>query len=230
MKKLSYLSMISVYGIILTLLSFRFVSALFTDSANSTDNAFTAAAEFPTATPTLTPTITETPIATGSVVLNEIMWMGSASASTDEWLELRNTTSNPIDLSGWKLEGAATGSTVIAILSGSIPANGFFIISNFEASSSILNVPSDFVTTTIQLDNTGLQITLRNPSNTLIDRADDGAGAPFKGDNGSIKKSMERNATPGDGTVSTNWHTATTQVNLDPGATELATPKAANSL
>jgi hypothetical protein len=184
----------------------------------------------PTATPT--PTLTPTPTGTqlGDVVINEIMWMGSSASIADEWVELRNTTSNSIDMTGWILEGAA--STAITIPSGIIPANGFFLISNYSetSSSSILNVSSDLVTTAIQLDNTGLQISLKNPSNSIIDTADDGSGVPFAGSNGTPKKSMERNSVPGNGTQASNWHTASSQVNLDPTASESATPKAVNSL
>ena len=72
MKKLSYLSMISVYGIILTFLSFRFVSAFFTDSANSNDNTFTAAAEFPTASPS------------GTIVISEVQTNGGTGGGQDQ--------------------------------------------------------------------------------------------------------------------------------------------------
>ncbi|MCD6334669.1 MAG: lamin tail domain-containing protein, partial [Candidatus Latescibacteria bacterium] len=39
--------------------------------------------------------------ASGDVVINELMWMGSTASSADEWIELRNTTDSEILLSGW---------------------------------------------------------------------------------------------------------------------------------
>ena len=66
------------------------------------------------------------------VVLSEIAWAGTSAptfaarpgfapeASSDEWLELRNTTARTIDLTGWTLT-AADGTPNIA-LRGRIPA------------------------------------------------------------------------------------------------------------
>lgn len=233
-KRLLFLTILLITA--LGLISYKITHAFFSDTAQSTNNTFAASEVFPTATPSATPTITialtQAPINPGGVVINEIMWMGSSAGSNDEWLELKNTTSNPIDLTGWKLEGAATGATIITIPSGTISAGGFFLISNFDeaTSSSILNIAPDFVTTSVQLDNSGLQIKLKDASDVIIDTADDDSGDPFAGSNVSPRKSMERNDPPGNGTILTNWHTATSAANLDPGAEELATPRAANSL
>lgn len=230
------------------LTAFSISHSLFSDQATSAQNTFTAAATFPTFSPTPSTTVgpTNTPIPTaissptpstipinpGDVVINEVMWMGSDLDSDDEWLELRNTTGSPIDLTGWKLEGAATSSTVITIPSGTVEGNGFFLISHFNENNvtSILNIAPDYVTTTLQLDNTAAQIRLKNSSDVLIDTADDSSGSPLAGDNGTINKSMERNNSAGDGTLTSNWHDASTQTNIDAGATELATPKSPNSL
>lgn len=168
-----------------------------------------------------------------TIVINEIMWSGSGSIA-DEWIELRNTTNAPIDLASWKivnLAGAAPDN-IFEISSGTIPANGYFLISNYNSTnaSSILNVSPDVTDTSVNLNNDGEQLVLRDATNTTIDVANISA-AWFAGVNSPTpKKSMERNATPGDGSQAANWHTATTATNLDAGATELATPKAANSL
>ena len=168
---------------------------------------------------------------TPAVVINEIMWPGSTKSSTDEWIELRNTTSTSIDLSGWKITGAASGGSALTIPSGkTIAANGFFVIAHYAATDahSVLNITPDWVTTSIVCKNSDVQYVLSDASGTAIDRADDGSGAPLAGDN-TTKASMERNATPGDGTLASSWHTAFSPANLDSGATELATPDAPNS-
>ncbi len=203
-------------------LSYQVTHALFLDNATSIGNSFAAASEFPTATPT--PTLS--PV--GTVVINELMWPGSASSSADEWIELRNTTNSPIDLSGWKIEG----STNLTISSGTIPANGYFLIANFSEtdSNSILDVTPEVTSTAVGLNNENLQIILKDASDVIIDQADDGAGSPLAGSNTSPRKSMERNLVPGDGSIQSNWHTASTQFNLDGGSLESATPKGANSL
>jgi len=233
--------LIPVFG---TLLVFAGLAAsYFLDQEKSVGNVFTASDTYdevspsPTLSPTpsisVTPSPTPTP-GSGDVVINEINWAGNNSDSDDEWLELRNITSFPIDISGWKLEGAASGSTVITITSGVIPANGLFLLSNFSKtdSSSRLNIDPDIVTTTLQLDNTALLVTLKDISDVVIDVADDGVGVPLAGSNVAPKKSMERISPPGDGTQSTNWQTATTHTNMDgSGSTEeFGTPKATNGI
>jgi len=35
------------------------------------------------------------------LVFSELMWMGTAAASADEWIELYNHSDQEIDLSGW---------------------------------------------------------------------------------------------------------------------------------
>ncbi|MDP2594177.1 MAG: MBL fold metallo-hydrolase [bacterium] len=37
------------------------------------------------------------------VVINEVAWMGSATGATHEWIELRTTSSMPVDISGWQI-------------------------------------------------------------------------------------------------------------------------------
>ena len=53
------------------------------------------------------------------IVINEF-----SSNSADEWVELYNTSSGPIDLTGWQLSDASNPPET---LSGTIPANGFFV-------------------------------------------------------------------------------------------------------
>ncbi len=172
----------------------------------------------------------------GDVVINELMWMGSNASTYDEWIELRNMTSSPINLSNWDITKYSSGAEtlMLTISSGTIPANGYFLISNYAetSGSSKLNVIPDVVDTDVSLANTALQIKLYDgpyagETTTIIDTADDASGTPFAGDNAN-KYSMSRNTTPGDGTVSENWYTATTSLNWDSGATELGTPGAAN--
>ena len=178
-----------------------------------------------------TPGSWSVPTGVCTVVINELMWMGSTLSNPtgpdDEWLELRNMTSNPIDLTGWKIEGAVTGSGSFTVTSGTISANGLFLISHFNETTSRINVTPDLVSSSLQLDNDDAQYILRNNLGSIVDIADDDSGAPLAG-NSSTKASMERNSAPGDGTLVGNWHTATTTVNFDAGATEKGTPQAAN--
>jgi len=153
----------------------------------------------------------------GDVVINELMWMGSYKKSKDEWIELRNMTDSPIDIGGWqltKLSGKKNKEKLmLKIPSGkTIPAAGFFLISNFDKDKSAINVEPDLVNKKVALRNKNLQVKLYKGdwknSDNLIDTADDGKGKPLAGFHGRFFHfSMERNNIPGDGTQEANWHT-----------------------
>jgi len=167
-----------------------------------------------------------------TVVVNEIMWMGSTVSPTDEWIELRNTTGDPIDLTGWRIDGAGSGSDPIT-LAGTIPANGFFLITNLPTDASSIRdaISPDQVSGAMSLDDQGKQLTLRNASSLIIDQTP--AGAWAKGENGADKKSMERNDAPGDGSDSASWHTCEdsachSTLYWDSDGHDFGTPKAAN--
>lgn len=210
--------------IVLIFAAFYFVggtASYFTDTATSSSNVLQTASVFPGAP--------------GSVVINEIMWMGSSENSSDEWIELRNMTSSTIDLSNWVIENLGSGTNNVVIPVGkSIPPNGFFLIAQNSKSTGAHNVDPDLVTTVGLTNNPSEQLVLRSSlGGTIIDTADNSSGGWFAGVSGTGQNpdfSMERNSTPGDGTVGTNWHTATSATNMDPGAPDIATPRAANSL
>jgi hypothetical protein len=184
-------------------------------------------------TPTITPTATPIPGNTsGDVVINEINWMGNNNDYRDEWVELKNMTPAQIDLTNWEVDNLGTSATSSAnfiIPSGTIPANGFFLISRYDKanSNSVLNISPNITTTSINLDNSGELLTLKNNFGKTIDIANRN-GAWYAGSNSIPKKSMERKNPPSDGTVSSNWYTCTASLNLDSGATECGSPGAEN--
>ncbi len=169
------------------------------------------------------------------VVINEVMWMGSTTSSADEWLELRNTTATPIDVSNWRLTNAGTsGSDLVLPSSPSavIAANGYYLISNFsEASaSSILNVAPDAVTSAVSLSNTCTAIVLEKVDLSLVDTMGCNGSSYFGNGNTATKRALERNVDVTDGTVTTSWHDAIGFANLDISAApnNFATPKMVN--
>lgn len=172
-----------------------------------------------------------------SVVINELMWMGSSLSSADEWLELRNLTEQSIDLAGWSLMKRSSGADVLMIqlpAGTSLPAGGFVVVSNYASTStsSALAVVPEVINSDVALSNTGLRIQLLDASGQVVDTADDGVGNPMSGNFDSAKKifaSMERNISIGDGSVASSWHTATRSVGWKSGASELGTPGSMNS-
>lgn len=250
--KIHYIFFCILFIIAGCLFTYTAAHAFFTSAASNTNNTFTAATIFPTATPSVTPTFTPTAApsvsptpAPGDVVINEINWMGGAKSSTDEWVELRNMTNRVIDLSSWSIVGLGSGnSSVIIPALKTISANGFFLIANLSAvnTSSVLNVVPDVIDASISLANNGEQLILKTNNGTAIDTAN-GTGSWFAGLDGTHigpsvtpsssvtpipNKSMERNNVPGDGTLTGNWHTASTSANLDAGSIDKATPRAIN--
>ena len=78
----------------------------------------------PTPTPTPSPLSPET--MTKTIVINEIAWMGTVASANDEWIELYNTTSEEIDMTGWKLQ--AEDGTPSITLSCSVGAASYFLL------------------------------------------------------------------------------------------------------
>lgn len=178
-------------------------------------------------------TVNATPIVSGNIVVNELAWAGSSISTADEWIELRNRTNANVDVSGYQITKRSGGNEVLmlTIPNGKwIPANGYFVISNYDAPQSAINIIPDYVTTAVDLSNTTLQVKLYNGTwnngTTLLDTGGN-AGAPLAGTN-TPKASMARNSTPGDGTQAANWHTSLVSINFDPGITDLGSPGVAN--
>lgn len=176
--------------------------------------------------------------AESKIIINELMWMGSSVSTADEWIELKNSTSDSINfkLTPWSLYKNDT--LMILINTGMLEKNGYFLISNnskdysFSGGKSILNIDPDLINNDISLSNSSVQYKLYNgPTNasTLIDVADDKAGEPLAGENETVKKSMERNDESSDGTKKESWHTCFESANLDVGVLDCATPRAENS-
>ena len=117
-------------------ISYRVTLALFSDSAQSQDNTFTAAPEFFTSpTPTSTPTPTPTPDLSGianHVVISEVQINGGPGDAEHDFIELYNPTSVPFDLNGHRLVKRAGNSSTDDTIkswtaSAMIPAHGFYL-------------------------------------------------------------------------------------------------------
>ncbi len=148
------------------------------------------------------------------VVINEIAWMGTSVSANDEWLELKNNTDQEIDLTGWALK-AADGTPEIA-LSGTIPAQGYFLLERTD-DSSVPDIAADLIYTGA-LSNGGENLELRDAQGNLVDSVNC-SDSWFAGNN-TTKQTMERKNPQVAGNDSANWQTS-----QEPGGT----PKARNS-
>jgi len=164
---------------------------------------------------------------TQTVIINEVMWMGTTASTADEWIELKNTTGNPVDLSDWKIENAGDGTPNLTIPSGKIiPANGYFLIANYPKTNSALNVDVDWDTTTMGLANDGEKLILKDSGGNTVDETPSGSWPA--GINSTTRNSMERNNDP-----STGWHSCEDSAcndttYWDSEGNDYGTPKAAN--
>lgn len=169
--------------------------------------------------------------APGDVIFNELMWMGSLASYADEWIELRNTTGEAIDLSGWTITRLRDGEQVamLTVEDGTIAAEGLFLIANYgpDEENSHLQVTPSLVTTAVSLANERLQIRLYDgpweEGGNLMDTADDGVGAPAAGDR-DAGCAMARKIPVEDGALASSWHTAERRAGWDAGTIERGTP------
>ena len=113
------------------------------------------------------------------IIINEVNWAGSGLSTSDEWLELKNTTASPIDITNYVINNLGNASTPNITLSTSlcsnliIPGNSYFLISNSIATSSSTSVKitPDCVTTGISLRNSpSEQLTLRDNDTNILDQ------------------------------------------------------------
>lgn len=163
----------------------------------------------------------------GDVVINEIAWMGTTFNEDDEWIELINTTDSDIDITDWTLSAAVTTPNIT--LSGSVPANGYFLFERIDD-----NTISDIVADQIysgSLSNSGEQLFLKDAASITIDEVDCSSGW-FAGDN-STKSTMERLHPSIPGSNSDSWGTnnGTIKNGADADGNPInGTPKAENSV
>jgi len=122
----------------------------------------------------------------GSVVINEVCWMGTSISANDEWIELKNTGSSIISLDGWQLR-AEDGAPRIE-LKGKINANSFFILERTD-DSSCPSIKADIIYKGV-LSNGGEALVLLNNKGEVMDRIEAVSGWPAG--NNETKQTMER--------------------------------------
>ncbi|MBI4120237.1 MAG: lamin tail domain-containing protein, partial [Parcubacteria group bacterium] len=145
------------------------------------------------------------------VVINEIAWMGTASSSADEWIELKNNTSQEISFANWILR--ADDNTPYMPLGDSIPANGYFILERTD-DNTISDISADQIYgndgASWALNNSGERLFLERifeNATTTVDEVIKCNNWCGKGDNDS-KQTMERINSRIAGTETGNWGTA----------------------
>jgi uncharacterized repeat protein (TIGR01451 family) len=182
-----------------------------------------------------TPKRSNSPIPTPakSVIISEVAWMGTAASPADEWIELYNNTTKPIDLKNWKLR-TTTG---VIVLSGTILPNDFFLLESTN-DDTVKGIKADLIYLQIKLLNNDEKLTLYDPYNNMVDTANSDKGKWPAGDMATFG-SMERAGYILDD-VDSSWFTHIAGVNprcghdanwngVDPQANRInGTPKCPN--
>lgn len=134
------------------------------------------------------------------LVINEIAWMGTTANYNNEWIELYNPTSLEVNLNGWTL--AAIDGTPLISLTGTISANGFYIMER-TSDSTLPEIAANQIYTGA-MGNSGEDLQLKDSSGTVIDEVNQW----YAGDN-TTKATMERVSASVSGMDASNWITAT---------------------
>jgi hypothetical protein len=173
-----------------------------------------------TATPTPTPAALATPAPEGAVRINEVAWAGTRASSSDEWIELFNPGSEPIDLHGWHL---TDGGDIDASLAGELPPGGYFLLERSD-DHAVADIPAEVIYHG-SLSNDGERLELVDPTGAVIDVVNRHGGAWPAGE-AEAHASMERTLSGGWGTYSGYGGNG-----RDAGGYPIAgTPRQANSL
>jgi Lamin Tail Domain/PKD domain len=99
-----------------------------------------------------------------AVIISEVAWMGSLASANHEWIELHNTGSGSIDVSGWTL---TDGMNLSIVLTGIIGAGDFAVL---ERSSDASAPGSAFLTYTGAMVNTGATLKLTRSDGGIEDQ------------------------------------------------------------
>ncbi|NNG35515.1 ExeM/NucH family extracellular endonuclease [Nakamurella aerolata] len=105
------------------------------------------------------------------VVINEVYGGGGNSGSQlkQDFVELYNSSSAPVDLSGWSLQYASTSGTSWqrTNLTGSVPAKSYYLIGEAVGAGGTVDLPTPNVTGTIPMSGSGGKVALVNSQSTL---------------------------------------------------------------
>src|SRR5579871_6846972 len=107
--------------------------------------------------------------AVNHIVISEIQTTGGTGHTDDEFVELYNPTSVAVSLANWKLTKKTSGGTespLVATLSGTITARGYFLIAG-PGYSGVVTPDTTYSVSTIADNNTVL---LYDNSMTVVDK------------------------------------------------------------
>lgn len=143
-----------------------------------------------TDTPTPSPTVSATPDGSQPplevIWINEVGWSGTLSSAFDEWIELHNPGSAPVELDGWVLTDSGD---LNVVLRGSLAPNGFYLLERTD-DSTIADIAADLIYRG-GLSNQGEVLRLIDRGGRMVDQVLPLAGA-WPAGSAARRASMER--------------------------------------
>ena len=147
------------------------------------------------------------------VVINEVMWSGTSLSTDDQWIELRNTTEEDINIGKWKIYYLRDLNKPPIMIPANrvIPSNGYFLISNYsnESNNSLLNIESNMSNASMNLlrEKNG-DLILKDSNGNTIDTVLGDWPAGIQKD---TYRSMQRTEDGIDGLDPNSWYTCSNQ-------------------
>ena len=138
----------------------------------------------------------------GGVVISEIHYHAGSDLDTDDFLELANTASSPVDVSGWSF---TQGITAILPAGTTIPAGGRIVLSPDAARfTSLYGFAPDAIYTG-KLSNSGEVVQLVDAGATVVDTVSYLDAAPWPGTPDGTGPSLELRDLMSDNTLPESW-------------------------
>ncbi len=103
------------------------------------------------------------------LTISEVAWAGTASNTSDEWVELYNPTANPIDVTGWLLSFGDTAIDLGNAANTIIEPNGYFLLERTD-DDAVSDVKADLIYTG-GLSNDGSILRLIDETGAAVDTA-----------------------------------------------------------
>ncbi|MGB9848002.1 MAG: lamin tail domain-containing protein [Minisyncoccia bacterium] len=198
------------------------LTPLITPTPSSTPEIYYSGSTSSTPAPTPTPTpivycATSTTIISDNpkVIINEIAWMGTSHSSADEWIELKNISTETINLKNWQL--LDQDGQIKIIFPEKILAPNEPLLLERTNDEAVPNIAADLIFTG-SINDTNESLKLFDSNCNLIDEAKTDENGNWPAGDKITKRSMER----GD---DLNWHTYSGEENNG----ILGTPKSENS-
>ncbi|HSS68131.1 MAG TPA: lamin tail domain-containing protein, partial [Nocardioidaceae bacterium] len=152
--------------------------------------------------------------ASTDVVINELMYNPATGNDGDEFLELYNQGSAPVDLSGWSFSGI----TLTFAAGTTIAGNGYVVVSKDAARYQVTYGGTPNAVYTGSLSNGGEAITLKDATAAVIDTVTYSDRAPWPGTPDGQGDSLELVDPTADNTDYLDWAGSTAALGYTPRA------------